>query len=111
MKLFNFNITSDGEISQLFKQNYCFDFLSASEFVRNLPYQRNLNKDNLATVFTDNCGTCSTKHALLKKLAEDDFTVRSSEWSKDGIVCEKLPSLELLFKKYNKYKPFLYSKF
>lgn len=72
MNSFNFNITSDKEISRLFKQNQCFDFLSASEFVRNLPYRRNLNKDNLATVFTDNCGTCSTKHALLKKLAEEN---------------------------------------
>lgn len=43
-----------------------------------------------------------TRDELLKKLAEDDFTVRPSEWSKDGIVCDKLPSLELLFKKYNK---------
>ena len=41
-----------------------------------------------------------TRDELLKKLAEDDFTVRPSEWSKDGIVCDKLPSLELLFKKY-----------
>ena len=72
MESFNFNITSDREISQLFRQNQCFDFVSASEFVRNLPYQRNLNKDNLATVFTDNCGTCSTKHALLKKLAKEN---------------------------------------
>jgi hypothetical protein len=72
MDSFNFNITSDQEISQLFKQNHCFDFNSASEFIRNLPYRRNLNKDNLATVFTDNCGTCSTKHALLKKLAEEN---------------------------------------
>ena len=40
---------------------------------------------------------------LLRKLAEDDFIVRPSEWSKDGIVCEKLPSLEHLFKKYSKY--------
>lgn len=72
MESFNFHITSDQEISQLFKQNNCFDFLSASEFVRNLPYRRNLNKDSLATVFTDECGTCSTKHALLKKLAEEN---------------------------------------
>ena len=69
---YNFDIVSDRKISQLFKQNHCFDFLSASEFVRNLPYRRNLNKDNLATFFTDNCGTCSTKHALLKKLAEEN---------------------------------------
>ena len=72
MESLNFHITSDQEISKLFKQNHCFDFLSASEFVRNLPYRRNLNKDNLATVFADNCGTCSTKHALLKKLTEDN---------------------------------------
>jgi hypothetical protein len=72
MESVNFNITSDQEISQLFKQNHCFDFLSASEFVRNLPYRRNLNKENLATVFTDKCGTCSTKHALLKTLAEEN---------------------------------------
>ena len=72
MESLNFHITSDQEISKLFKQNHCFDFLSASEFVRNLPYRRNLNKDNLATIFTDNCGTCSTKHALLKTLAEEN---------------------------------------
>ena len=72
MESFNFNIISNEEISQLFRQNNCFDFLSASEFVRNLPYRRNTDKDNLATVFTDHCGTCSTKHALLKKLAEEN---------------------------------------
>ena len=72
MELLNFNITSDQEISQLFKQNNCSDFHSASEFIRNLPYRRNLNKDNLATVFIDECGTCSTKHALLKTLADEN---------------------------------------
>ncbi len=69
---YNFDIVSNQKISKLFKQNHCFDFLSASEFVRNLPYRRNLNKDNLTTVFTDNCGTCSTKHAILKTLAEEN---------------------------------------
>lgn len=69
---YNFDIVSNQKISKLLKQNHCFDFLSASEFVRNLPYRRNLNKDNLTTVFTDNCGTCSTKHAILKTLAEEN---------------------------------------
>lgn len=69
---YNFDIVSNQKISKLFKQNHCFDFLSASGFVRNLPYRRNLDKDNLATVFTDNCGTCSTKHAILKTLAEEN---------------------------------------
>jgi len=70
---YNFKINSDKEISQLFLKNNCSDFHSASEFIRNLPYRRNLNKDNLATVFTDNCGTCSTKHAVLQKLAEENY--------------------------------------
>jgi hypothetical protein len=69
---YNFEINSNDEISQLFLKNGCSDFHSASEFVRNLPYQRNLNKDNLATVFIDGCGTCSTKHAILKILAEEN---------------------------------------
>ncbi|PZU90212.1 MAG: hypothetical protein DI529_03295 [Chryseobacterium sp.] len=69
---YNFNIVSDQEISQLFKQNNCSDFHSASEFIRNLPYRRNLNKDNLAAIFIDECGTCSTKHAVLKTLAEEN---------------------------------------
>ncbi len=69
---YNFDIVSDQEISQLFKQNNCSDFHSASEFIRNLPYRRNFNKDNLATVFIDECGTCSTKHAVLKILAEEN---------------------------------------
>ncbi len=69
---YNFDIVSDQEISQLFKQNNCFDFYSASEFIRNLHYRRNLNKDNIATVFIDECGTCSTKHAVLKLLAEEN---------------------------------------
>ncbi len=69
---YNFKINSDQEISQLFKQNNCYDFYSASELIRNFPYRRNLNKDKLATVFSDNCGTCSTKHAVLKILAEEN---------------------------------------
>jgi hypothetical protein len=69
---YNFEIHSNGEISQLFLKNQCSNFLSASEFIRNLPYRRNLNKDNLATVFIDECGTCSTKHAILKTLAEEN---------------------------------------
>lgn len=70
---YNFEIKSDQEISQLFLKNNCCDFHSASEFIRNLSYRRNLNKDNLATVFIDGCGTCSTKHAVLQKLAEENY--------------------------------------
>lgn len=49
---------------------YCFD--EAAEFVKNLPYKRNPEKENMFCVFDDNGGTCSTKHALLKKLADEN---------------------------------------
>ena len=102
MESLNFNITSDQEISQLFKQNHCFDFLSASEFVRNLPYRRNLNKDNLATIFTDNCGTCSTKHARLKTSAEEnnqaDFKLILGIFRMNG---ENTPKIKLVLENHN----------
>jgi len=47
-------------------------FKSATDFVANLNYGRNVNKDDLKTLFDDNCGTCSTKHALLKTLADEN---------------------------------------
>lgn len=44
------------------------------EFILYLPYGRNDNKYDLKSVFRNACGTCSTKHAILKALAdENDF--------------------------------------
>lgn len=68
----NFQITAAGIISDEFRKRAVVDFNSALHFIRNLPYGRNSNKHNLVTVFADNCGTCSTKHALLKQLAEEN---------------------------------------
>ncbi len=102
MNSFNFKINSDKEISHLFLKNNCSDFLSASEFVRNLPYRRNLNKDNLATVFIDECGTCSTKHAVLKILAEEnnqpDFKLILGIFRMNG---KNTPKIKPVLEKYN----------
>ena len=61
-----FKIEQNGEISKEFLSRNILTFSQAALFVSQLPYGRNQNKNNLLTVFTDNCGTCSTKHALLK---------------------------------------------
>ena len=94
---YNFEINSNGEISQLFLKNNCFDFHSASIFIRNLPYRRNLNKDNLPTVFIDEYGTCSTKHALLKILAEENnqphFKLILGIFKMNGINTPKIKSV------------------
>lgn len=68
----NFKIKPLGEISKEFLKNGIGDFNGATHFVANLDYGRNVNKDDLKTVFTDNCGTCSAKHALLKVLADEN---------------------------------------
>ncbi|OYU84688.1 MAG: hypothetical protein CFE24_05145 [Flavobacterium sp. BFFFF2] len=49
-------------------------FQQAADFVKQLPYGRNLDKENLVSVLSDGCGTCSSKHALIKQLAiENQF--------------------------------------
>ncbi|MCA0153322.1 hypothetical protein [Winogradskyella vincentii] len=40
------------------------------EHVKNLPYGRNSNRSDFNLVITENKGTCSSKHALLKKVAD-----------------------------------------
>ena len=68
----DFDISSTGRISREFVDRNISTFNQATLFVRQLPYGRNADKNNLASVFTDNCGTCSTKHALLKRLADQN---------------------------------------
>lgn len=70
----NFDIQSDGEISKEFLKRNILTFHQATVYIQNLDYGRNPNKDDLKTIFTDNKGTCSTKHAILKQLADEhDF--------------------------------------
>jgi|ERR1700741_1597679 len=70
----DFRIRSTGKISEGFIKKDILSFKEAADWVRSLPYGRNADKNDLTTVFSDGCGTCSTKHALLKQLAiENDF--------------------------------------
>lgn len=71
----DFEVKPKGKISEAFLKNGILTFRQATKFIQNLPYGRNSNKNDLASLFTDNCGTCSTKHAILKQLAdENNFT-------------------------------------
>ena len=74
---YNFPITAGGEMSKAFLERGVTDFSSAAEYVRDLPYGRNADKLNLLTVFTDGCATCSTKHGLLKVLADENVLFAS----------------------------------
>lgn len=68
----DFDILPKGVISSAFIQKDIHSFYEACELIRKLPYARNTNKQNLLQLFLDNCGTCSTKHAVLKALAYEN---------------------------------------
>ncbi|MEO6902140.1 MAG: hypothetical protein ABI315_03220 [Bacteroidia bacterium] len=68
----HFSINSTAPLSILFLKQHINTFKDAATFIKQLPYGRNANKNDLTSIFTDNCGTCSTKHAVLKELAAEN---------------------------------------
>lgn len=65
----NFIIEAKGEVSAAFLKEGITDFKMACGFVSILPYRRNINKSEVTCILKDKFGTCSTKHAALRKLA------------------------------------------
>ncbi len=97
----NFPIIADGKVSTAFRERGITDFSGAIEWVTDLPYGRNADKQNPVTVFDDGCGTCGTKHALLKQLADEN-----SAEDVQLILCvfkmsrENTPSIKTILDKY-----------
>ncbi len=71
MILPNFNITPGSVVSDLFLKKNVSTFYDAIETIHNLPYGRVQNPMKIGNVITQGKGTCSTKHATLKALAEE----------------------------------------
>lgn len=53
-------------ISNLFLTLSITTFREALKYVHELPYGRNNNRTDYLLVISEKCGTCSTKHALIK---------------------------------------------
>lgn len=68
----DFPIVATDTISISFTSRGINNFSKAAHFIRHLPYGRNMDKLNLQSVFAEQCGTCSTKHALLYELAKEN---------------------------------------
>lgn len=58
-----------GEYTEELKSFGVNTWLGAIDFIRQLPYGRNSDRKDLKLVLKENKGTCSSKHALLKQLA------------------------------------------
>jgi hypothetical protein len=60
-----------GDISGAFIQSGVIDYRAAARFVSRLPFGRNTNVNDPLVVMREHRGTCSTKHALLSRLAAE----------------------------------------
>ena len=65
-------ILGDGVISKAFKALGVEHFDTACEFVNGLPYKRNSTKSDPLIVLKESCGTCSSKHGIIKRLAVEN---------------------------------------
>ncbi|MEP1140253.1 MAG: hypothetical protein ABJH44_08505, partial [Balneola sp.] len=66
----NYTLASKDELTKLVKSNGINSWNELTEFVKGLPYGRNQNRFDLGLVLTERKGSCSSKHALLKKIAD-----------------------------------------
>ncbi|WP_459211955.1 hypothetical protein [Aquimarina rhabdastrellae] len=57
------------KIIQLLNQKGIKDWSTVLKYIKNLPYGRNSNRYDLSLVLSQEKGTCSSKHALLKQIA------------------------------------------
>lgn len=100
-------LESSGPISKIAIDKGFTSFRKAAEWVSNLNYRRNVDKDNVLCLFDELCGTCSTKHAFLKRLADENGNEELQLML--GIFAmnaKNTPALKDILKKYKlKYIP------
>nr|WP_223845579.1 VOC family protein [Flavobacterium selenitireducens] len=65
-------LTSDGKFSKMATSLGLHDWNSVVEHVRKLPYGRNENRYEFGLVLSEGKGSCSSKHALLKSIANEN---------------------------------------
>ncbi len=65
-------LISDKPLTQLAKKKGILSWEAILTYVRQLPYGRNKDRTNLSLVLTEEKGTCSSKHALLKAIADEN---------------------------------------
>lgn len=66
----NKKLTSDDPITSAIKNKGIYTWSELSSFVQQLPYGRNANRKDLSLILTEGKGTCSSKHAFLKTIAD-----------------------------------------
>tara|TARA_R100000935_G_scaffold13736_5_gene27640 strand:+ start:63179 stop:63733 length:555 start_codon:yes stop_codon:yes gene_type:complete len=65
-------LTSDKIVTQKLREEGVYSWEDAILFIQKLPYGRNSNRKDLLLVLSEAKGTCSSKHAFLKELANEN---------------------------------------
>ena len=66
----DYKLTSKDELTKLAISKGIETWNELTEFIKNLPYGRNENRTDFGLVLSEQKGTCSSKHALLKSIAD-----------------------------------------
>lgn len=66
----DYTLKSKDDLTELAKSNGLKSWNELAKFIKNLPYGRNKNRTDLGLVLSERKGTCSSKHALLKAIAD-----------------------------------------
>ncbi|WP_299254095.1 hypothetical protein [uncultured Aquimarina sp.] len=67
--MFDFKINSEDRLSKVILEKGITSWFELINYMKNIPYGRNFNRTDASLVVTENRGTCSSKHALLKRIA------------------------------------------
>lgn len=67
----SFPLKPGGQVTNQFLAVGLADFHSAVHYIGQLPYGRNSDRASFGLVLSEGRGTCSTKHALLAQLADE----------------------------------------
>ncbi|MEO1031655.1 MAG: hypothetical protein AAFX55_09645 [Bacteroidota bacterium] len=65
-----YNLSSNDVLTRLVKGNNIKDWLDLVNHTKALPYGRNTNRKDFSLVWKEQKGTCSSKHAFLKYMAD-----------------------------------------
>lgn len=66
----DYTLQSTDTLTLLLKDLDIFTWHNLTEYVKHLPYGRTSNRTDLSLVLTEQKGTCSSKHAFLKYVAD-----------------------------------------
>lgn len=63
-------LNSKDELTKLVREKSTLYWDELIDFIQQIPYGRNQNREDFSLVLIENKGTCSSKHAFLKKIAD-----------------------------------------